>query len=169
MNGSGSGPAAVRTPGTVRPLSDLGPGSHGWVVALRLADGQRHLPSSPLQPGSGVYVVEAGHGPWLHVRINFREYSIPADLAERVLVAVPESSDEAARPAPQTAADAYAVLLSRIERTSWRVRVVERASGTVTRSEWFDGEGDARRRWERLSRDADRLDPVAFRAHHGLP
>ena len=169
MNGSGPRPATVRAPGTVRPLSDLGPGSQGRVVALRLHDGQRHLPSSPLQPGSGVYVVEAGHGPWLHVRINFREYSIPADLAERVLVAVAQTGDHSAPPAPETAADAYAVLLSRLERTSWRVRVVERASGTVTRSEWFDGEGDARRRWERLSRDADSLDPVAFRAHHGLP
>jgi FeoA domain len=168
VNGGGVPPTAVRAPGTVRPLADLGAGTRGRVVALRLGAGERHLPSSPLQPGTGVYVVEAGHGRWLHVRIGFREYSIPADLAERVLVAVADA-DQPARPAPEPATDAYAVLLSRLQRTSWRVRVVERTSGTVARSEWFEAEADARRRWEQLSRDADGLDPAAFRARHELP
>ena len=47
-------------------------------VELRLPPERRRLPSSPLQPGATVYVAEAHGGRWLHVRIDYREYSIPS-------------------------------------------------------------------------------------------
>jgi hypothetical protein len=136
------------------------------VVGLRLDPGQRPLPEAPLRPGATVYVVEAGAGRWLHVRIGFREYSVPANLAERVLVEVAGAAPAAAA-AP--AADVYVVLVSRLHRTSWRVRVIERSSGSVAHGEWFEAEADARRRFRTLRRDAACLDPAAFRARHGLP
>jgi pyruvate/2-oxoglutarate dehydrogenase complex dihydrolipoamide acyltransferase (E2) component len=67
------------------------------------------------------------------------------------------------------AADVYVVLVSRLHRTSWRVRVIERSSGSVAHGEWFEAEADARRRFRTLRRDAACLDPAAFRARHGLP
>jgi hypothetical protein len=39
----------------------------------------------------------------------------------------------------------------------------------VARSEWFEDADDARRRWEALAGDADRLDAGAFRARYRLP
>jgi hypothetical protein len=171
LRGRAPGPAADRAAGAgrpaVRPLTDLGAGAQGRVVGLRLEQGQRPLPEAPLRPGATVYVVEAGGGRWLHVRIDFREYSVPVDLAERVLVAVAGT-----QPAPRAAwaaADVYAVLVSRLAKASWRVRVIERASGTVARSEWFEAEADARRRFRALSRDAAGMEPAAFRARYGLP
>ena len=158
LRGQGPGPAA--------PLTELASGARGRVVELRLGPGERHLPSSPLQPGADVYVVEAAGGRWLHVRIGFREYSIPTDLAERVLVA----TDDAGPPEPApAAATAYTVLVSRLDRETWRVRGVERGSGTVARSEAFEAEADARARWEALSRDAASLDLAAFRERYRLP
>jgi hypothetical protein len=52
---------------------------------------------------------------------------------------------------------------------SWRVRVIDRASGVVARSEWFEHEADARRRHDELSADADALDAAAFRSRYRLP
>ena len=123
----------------------------------------RSAAASPLQPGAVVYVAEATGGRWLHVRIDYREYSIPLGVAEGVLIEVPE------RPQPPTARDAYAVLVSRLDRRSWRVRVIDRASGVVARSEWFEDELAARRRFQELSGDADALDATAFRARYRLP
>jgi hypothetical protein len=60
------------------------------------------------------------------------------------------------------------VLVSRLDRHSWRVRVIDRASGVVARSEWFKDEADAPRHDE-LSADADALDAAAFRARYRLP
>lgn len=148
---------------TVRALADLGQGARGQIVELRLPPGRRTLPRSPLQPGAVVYVAEATGGRWLHVRINHREYSIPLGVAQGVLVELPE------RAQPPTARDAYAVLVSRLERRSWRVRVIDRASGVVARSEWFEEEPTARRRFQELSGDADALDAAAFRARYRLP
>jgi hypothetical protein len=102
-------------------------------------------------------------GRWLHVRIDYREYSIPLGVAQGVLIELPE------RDQPPSAADAYAVLVSRLERRSWRVRVIDRASGVVARSEWFEDEAAARRRHAELAADAAALDPTAFRAHYRLP
>ena len=147
---------------TVKPLADLGQGARGRIVELRLPPG-RTTPGSPLRPGATVYVAEATGGRWLHVRIDFREYSIPLGVAEDVLVELPELAQ------PPTAADAYAVLVSRLDRRSWRVRVIERSSGVVARSEWFEDEPAARARFEQLAGDAAALDAAAFRDRYRLP
>jgi hypothetical protein len=110
-----------------------------------------------------VYVAEATGGRWLHVRIDYREYSIPLGVAAGVLVELPE------RAQPPSAGDAYAVLVSRLDRRSWRVRVIDRASGVIVRSEWFEEEASARRRHGELSGDAGALDAAAFRARYRLP
>jgi hypothetical protein len=47
--------------------------------------------------------------------------------------------------------------------------VVDRASGVVARSEWFEDEADARRRHHELSADATALDATAFRSRYRLP
>jgi FeoA domain len=148
---------------TVRSLADLGQGARGRIVELRLQPGRRALPGSPLQPGASVYVAEAPGGRWLHVRIDHREYSIPVGVARSVLIEVPRAEQ------PPSARDAYAVLVSRLDRNSWRVRVIDRASGVVARSEWFEDEAEARRRHDGLSADADALDAAAFRARYRLP
>jgi FeoA domain len=148
---------------TVKALADLGQGARGRIVELRLPPGRRTLPSSPLQPGASVYVAEAPGGRWLHVRIDYREYSIPLGVAEGVLVELPE------RDQPPSAGDAYAVLVSRLDRHSWRVRVIDRASGVVVLSEWFEDEAVARRRHEELAADAAALDADGFRARYRLP
>jgi hypothetical protein len=148
---------------TVKPLADLGQGSRGRIVELRLRPGRRALPGTPLRPGASVYVAEATGGRWLHVRIDFREYSIPLGVAEGVLVEVPERAE------PPATREAYSVLVSRLHRHSWRVRVIDRASGVVARSEWFESEPAARRRFDELSGDADTLDVAGFRARYRLP
>lgn len=158
-----SGPAQDRRG---RPLAELAPGASGRVLALRVPTAPRQPAASPLRPGAVVYVVEATGGRWLHVRIDFREYSIPVDLAELVLVV--ETGAPAPADGPARAADAYAVLRSRVARGLWQVRVIERSSGAVAASELFDREADARARLDELERDAARLDPTAFRARHAL-
>ena len=147
----------------VRALADLGQGARGQIVELRMPPGRRTLPSSPLRPGATVYVAEATGGRWLHVRIDYREYSIPLGVAEGVLIEVPEASE------PPSASDAYSVRVSRLDRRSWRVRVIDRASGVIVRSEWFEEEASARRRHGELSGDAEALDAAAFRARYRLP
>jgi hypothetical protein len=147
---------------TVKPLAHLGQGTRGRIVELRLPPG-RAAPGSPLRPGADVYVAEATGGRWLHVRIDFREYSVPIGVAEDVLIEVPERAE------PPVAADAYAVLVSRLDRRSWRVRVIERSGGVVARSEWFEDEAAARARFERISADAATLDAAAFRERYRLP
>jgi hypothetical protein len=149
------------------PLADLGQGARGRIVEVRLPPGRRPLPAPPLRPGAQVYVAEATGGRWLHVRIDYREYSVPVDVAEQVLVEV--AGAEAPPAAASEAGRAYAVLLSRLDRRSWRVRVVDRASGVVARSEWFEGEEEARRRFQELAGDAAGMDAAAFRARHRLP
>ena len=145
-------------------LAELGQGARGRIAELRLPPGRRTLPSSPLQPGAMVYVAEATGGRWLHVRIDYREYSIPLGVAEGVLVEVADRG-----PPPPRPRDAYAVLLSRLDRRSWRVRVIDRSTGVVVRSEWFEEEPTARRRFDQLAADADALDGAAFRARYRLP
>ena len=87
----------------------------------------------------------------------------PGRVAESVLIEVPRAEQ------PPSARDAYAVLVSRLDRRSWRVRVIDRASGVVARSEWFEDEAAARRRRDELSADADALDAAAFRSRYRLP
>jgi hypothetical protein len=59
--------------------------------------------------------------------------------------------------------------VSRLDRRSWRVRVIDRASGVVAASEWFEEAAAARRRHHVLSADADALDAAAFRSRYRLP
>ena len=159
-----------------RPLAGLGAGAEGTIVELRLGPRQRRAHESPLREGATVYVVEAPGGGWLHVRIGFREYSVPPGVAERVVVAVKQRPARIGG-APVRAAAAYALLRSRVDRgasraagraAAWRVRVVQRDDGAVVLSELFDSEADAGRRLEELHRDAEALDPAAFRARHAL-
>jgi hypothetical protein len=148
---------------TVRALAELGQGTRGQIVELRLPPGRRTLPSSPLRPGASVYVAEATGGRWLHVRIDYREYSIPLGVAEGVLIEVPEVAE------PPSATEAYSVLVSRLDRRSWRVRVIDRASGVIAHCGWFVGGAPPRRRHGELAGDAGGLDAAAFRARYRLP
>jgi hypothetical protein len=154
-----------------RPLAELGQGARGRIVEVRLPPGRRLVPESPLRPGAEVYVAEAPGGRWLHARIDYREFSVPVDVAEHVLVELPagEAAPEPASPARPPATDAYVVLLSRLDRRSWRVRIVDREGGAVARSEWFEDGEEARRRWEALAGDAARLDAAGFRGRYCLP
>jgi hypothetical protein len=47
--------------------------------------------------------------------------------------------------------------------------VIDRASGVVARSEWFEDEAAARRRHGELVADAATLDAAGFRARYRLP
>jgi hypothetical protein len=59
--------------------------------------------------------------------------------------------------------------VSRLDRRSWRVRVIDRSSGVVARSEWFEEEEAARQRHREIAADAAALDAAAFRARYRLP
>ena len=148
--------------GATRPLASLPPGGRGRIKKLRLEHSARLTPASPLHPGVDVQVLEATPD-WLHVRISSREYSLPRDLAERVLVQ-PDQGEGAA-----TGSDVYTVLVSRAGHANWLVRVVARSSATVVLSERFPAEPEARQRFQELREDADHLDAAAFRSRHQLP
>jgi hypothetical protein len=146
-----------------RSLADLEVGQEGRITGLAFDAVDA---SSPLQLGARVYMVESNANGWRHVRIDFREYSIPVGLAERVAVAPPEPGPQARLGAAAT--DLYEVLLSRRRRGSWLVRVVRRTDGAVVRVSRFDSEEGAREWWEELRKDAESLDPAAFQKAHGL-
>ena len=152
----------------VRPLATLATGREGRIVDLRLATGERLTNESPLQQGTVVYVVEAASSGWLHVRINFREYSVPADLAQRVLVALDEE-EPATDSVERAAHEVYAVLFSREGRVLWRVRVVRRDTGAVVHSLLFDKERDAQAHYDELRSDVAALEAPEFRAAYELP
>lgn len=163
--GRGSEGAGRGQPPQVIPLAELRPGRAGRIVELGLAEGERLAAGSPLRQGLTVRVVEAVADEWLHVRIGYREYSVPMRLAQRILVEV-ERGAEHAEQVP--ASEAYAVLFSREGRTMWRVRVVRRDTGTVVFSSLHGSEEQARREWAALRADAERMDAEGFRAAHGL-
>ena len=148
--------------GGTTPLASLPAGGRGRISELRLQESIRVTPDSPLQRGVDVQVLESTSS-WLHVRIESREYSLPREMAERVLV-VPDPSNGHER-----ASDVYTVLVSRAGRGNWLVRVIARVSATVVLSERFGGEQPARERGDELRDDAERLDAAGFRARHGLP
>jgi len=148
--------------GGARPLASLPPGGRGRISQLRLEVSAHLTPDSPLHPGVDVQVLEAT-GEWLHVRIESREYSLPREMAEQVLVTPDQGLGTVA------ASDAYTILVSRAGRANWLVRVVARATASVVLSESFGGEPAARERFEELRADADHLDAAAFRARHALP
>lgn len=145
-----------------RSLADLEAGQEGRITGLAFDT----VDASPLRLGARVYMVESGADGWRHVRIGFREYSIPVGLAARVSVEPPEPSP--AQAGGTAASDLYEVLLSRRRRGSWLVRIVRRTDGAVVRIRRFDGEDAARAWWEELRADAGSLDPAAFRAAHRL-
>jgi hypothetical protein len=145
-----------------RSLADLEVGQEGRITGLAF-DGVDA--SSPLQLGARVYMVESNSNGWRHVRIDFREYSIPVGLAERVAVAPPEPRQPASGAA---ATDIYEILLSRRRRGSWLVRVVRRGDGAVVRVRRFDSEDGAHAWWEELRADAASLDADAFQKAHRL-
>jgi hypothetical protein len=146
-----------------RSLADLEVGQEGRITGLAFEGVDA---SSPLQLGARVYMVESNASGWRHVRIDFREYSIPVGLAERVAVAPPEPGPPVTVGA--TGADMYEVLLSRRRRGSWLVRVVRRSDGAVVRIQRFDSEDGARSWWEKLRADAAALDRAAFQEAHRL-
>lgn len=182
--------SAARSRRARRPLADLAAGHEGRIAGLRLGEDAQIEDNSPLRVGARVYVVEStGHG-WQHVRIGFREYSVPRRVAERVEVDAlpsPQLSSPAA-PSPAAgddtaltgdgaardgtslarAAEQYEVLLTRRRRTIWRVLVVHRG-GTVVRSLLFDDRHAARALWSGLREEAESMTVTEFRARHGLP
>jgi hypothetical protein len=149
-------------PPSKRSLADLEAGQEGRITELEFPTIDA---SSPLRPGVLVYMVESGADGWRHVRIDFREYSIPVGLARKVSVAPPEPSSAASA---STASELYEVLLSRRRRGAWLVRVVRRIDGAVIRVRRFDTEDEARVWWQELRGDASSLSPEAFRSAHGM-
>jgi hypothetical protein len=150
-------------PPNQRSLADLEVGQEGRITGLAFEGVDA---SSPLQLGARVYMVESSANGWRHVRIDFREYSIPVGLAERVAVTAPEPRPPLTVDASAT--DLYEVLLSRRRRGSWLVRVVRRADGAVVRVRRFDTEDGARAWWEDLRADAASLDARSFQRTHRL-
>jgi hypothetical protein len=182
-------PAGTPRPGhTRRPLAELAAGHEGRIADLRLGDDAHLAAGSPLRVGAHVYVVEASGRGWQHVRIGFREYSVPLRVAERIVVDAPPpppGPPAPAAPSPaagvtglpagpaavdglSAAADTYEVLLTRRRRTIWRVLVIHR-SGTVVRSLLFDDREAARALWHTLREEAASTTAAEFRARHGLP
>jgi hypothetical protein len=149
-------------PSGSRQLASLQPGARGRISRLVHRVSARLTPASPLRPGVEVRVLEATDD-WLHVRIESREYSVPRDVAEQVLVTLEIDEGGGA------ATDVYVVLISRAGRGRWLIRVVARATAVVVLSESFQAEPEARRRFEELRTDSERLGAAAFRARHDLP
>jgi len=145
-----------------RSLADLEAGQEGRITALAFPTVDA---TSPLRPGALVYMVESGADGWRHVRIDFREYSIPVGLARQVSVAPPEPPTT---PSAEGASELYEVLLSRRRRGAWLVRVVRRTDGAVIRVRRFDTEEEARAWWQELRDDVAALTPEAFRTAHGI-
>lgn len=177
--------AGTPRPGhTRRPLAELAAGHEGRIADLRLGDDAHLAAGSPLRVGAHVYVVESSGRGWQHVRIGFREYSVPLRVAERVVVDAPlllPGPPAPAAPSPAAgvtappgmealtrAADTYEVLLTRRRRTIWRVLVIHRC-GTVVRSLLFDDREAARALWHALREEAASTTAAEFRARHGLP
>ena len=150
------------TPSGARRLASLQPGARGRISAVVREVAARLTSASPLRQGVEIRVLESTDE-WLHVRIESREYSVPRDVAEQVLV-TPEVEE-----AGGEAADAYVVLLSRAGRGRWLIRVISRSTAAVVLSESFHAEPEARARFEELRRDAERLPADRFRERHNLP
>lgn len=149
-------------PSGARRLASLQPGARGRVSRVVSEVAARVTSASPLRPGVEIRVLEATDE-WLHVRIESREYSVPRDVAEQVLVTqeVEEGGGEAA--------DAYVVLISRAGRGRWLIRVISRSTAAVVLSESFHAEPEARARFEELRSDSERLAADSFRGRHNLP
>jgi hypothetical protein len=151
-----------------RLLVHLGPG-HAGRIAEVLVDPQRLQEHSPLQVGAHLRVVEVGGRGWRHVRIGFREYSVPPSLAARILLDT-SGEPEPTADAPEAGAEAtYQVLRSRHGGGIWRVVVARRDLGTIVKSQLLDSADAARAAVEALRADLAAMTTAAFRAHHRLP
>ena len=149
-------------PSDARELASLQPGARGRITGVMREVAARVTSASPLRPGAEIRVLEATDE-WLHVRIESREYSVPRDVAEQVLV-IPEVEEGGGE-----AADAYVVLISRAGRGRWLIRVISRSTAAVVLSESFHAEPEARARFEELRGDLERLTADSFRGRHKLP
>ena len=89
-------------------------------------------------------------------------------MIARVLCATAQSEQAARAEQPPSARDAYEGAGVAPGPAQLAGTVIDRASGVVARSEWFEDEADARRHDE-LSADADALDAAAFRSRYRLP
>jgi hypothetical protein len=154
--------AKPSVPSDARELASLQPGARGRISGVVREVAARVTSASPLRPGAEIRVLEATDE-WLHVRIESREYSVPRDVAEQVLV-----TPEVEEGGPE-AADAYVVLLSRAGRGRWLIRVISRSTASVVLSESFHAEPEARARFEELRSDSERLAADSFRGRHKLP
>jgi hypothetical protein len=148
------------------PLSELEAGRAGVIVAVRLAPGARLTDGSPLRPGARVEVLESVGPDSRHVRIGFREYSIPAAIGRDILV---DCSGEQAPAAGATADTCYEVVLNRLSRGVFKLLVVRRDTGAVVRGEILENAAEAKAARDELRREAASVSPAAFRLKHRLP
>jgi hypothetical protein len=154
--------------GAARLLAELDPGHAGRITEIRL-DPERFLANSPLRVGAHLRVVEVGGRGWRHVRIDFREYSVPPSLAARIVVDTSEEPEIEAGDPSATAESCYQALQSKQSRGIWRVLVIRRDLGTIVRGELFDNADAARAALGALREELTALSPDAFRARHRLP
>ena len=157
------------TPEEARLLAELAAGRTGRILDVRLEQGERLTPSSPLRPGAPVEVLEARADGHRHVRIGFREYAIPAAFARRILVAPerpvePEQDETGAR-----AETRYEVLLNKQSRGFWRLLIIQRDNGAIVSSEAYDDTRAARAARDELRAEAAALGLDEFRRRHKLP
>jgi hypothetical protein len=150
-------------------LAELDAGRTGRILDVRLEPGARLTPTSPLRPGAVVEVLEARPEGARHVRIGFREYSVPAAFARRIVI-IPEPP---AAPAPAEAAGLastrYEVLLNKQSRGFWRLVIIQRDNGAIVSSTSYDDTTQARAAREALRAEAATLTLEEFRGRHQLP
>ena len=153
------GPLAV-------PLSQLDAGRAGVIVALRLELGARLTETSPLRIGARVEVLEAVTPASRHVRIGFREYSVPVAIGRRILV---DCSSEQVPEAGATADTCYEIVLNRLSRGIFKLLVVRRDTGAVVHGQILESSAAAKAARDALRAEAAAMPPEAFRLRHKLP
>jgi hypothetical protein len=161
--------AGSRREPLVGPLSQLRAGRAGVIVALRLDPGVRLTETSPLRIGARVEVLEAVTPASRHVRIGFREYSIPAEIGQAILV---DCSGELAPEslAAGTGADTcYEVVLNRLSRGVFKLLIVRRDTGAVVHGEILERSVAAKAARDALRAEAASMSAEAFRLRHKLP
>ena len=166
IDGAAAGAVVPRGEALVGPLSELGAGRAGVIVAVRLEPGARLTEASPLRAGARVEVLEAATPASRHVRIGFREYSIPAAIGRGILI---DCSGEAAPAAGATADGCYEIVLNRLSRGVFKLLVVRRDSGAVVHGRILDGSAVAKAARDALRAEAAALPTEVFRLRHKLP